>query len=173
MISTWVSNDLRDLTDKKHYLLQVWEMNDSVWFECLGKAGIHITADSQIEDFCRLLRSVKTRYPSHRLGVVLSCWHWLIRISGSWEFVLTADGWGNGPFITLMEEYWLWCRSTIPLCNSNGLPEITNVKASGDVQWEGKCCSLDFSHLVICLDMYLSDSTCLCHVMHVAERWTC
>ena len=63
------------------------------------------------------------------LGVALSCPHWLIWISGSWEFVLTAEGWGNGPFITLMEEYWLWCRSTIPVCNSNGLPEKSRMKS--------------------------------------------
>lgn len=37
--------------------------------------------------------------------------HWRIWIGGSWEFVLIAERWGNGPFITLMEEYWLWCRS--------------------------------------------------------------
>lgn len=70
----------------------------------------------------------RSLYPSHCLGVVLSCPHWLIWISGSWEFVLTAEGWGNGPFITLMEEYWLWCRSTIPVCNSNGLPEKSQMK---------------------------------------------
>lgn len=68
-------------------------------------------------------------HPSHRRGVALSCPHWLIWISGSWEFVLTAEGWGNGPFITLMEEYWLWCRSTIPVCNSNGLPEKSRMKS--------------------------------------------
>ena len=61
-------------------------------------------------------------YPSHRLALVLSWPHWLIWISGSWEFVLTAECWGNGPFITLMEEYWLCFRSKVPVCNSNGVP---------------------------------------------------
>lgn len=47
----------------------------------------------------------------------------------------------------------------IPFCNSNGLPEITDEKASWgrDVLEEGKRCSPDCWRLVICLIV------CVCH----------
>lgn len=61
----------------------------------------------------------------------LCCCHahgWRIGISGSRGFVSTAEGWENGPFITLMEDYWLRCRSMIPVCNSNGVPKKSLMK---------------------------------------------
>lgn len=107
-------------------------MNVDVWADvCSAKRQrvLHRRCPAErSEELFGLFPVRNSLYPSHCLGVVLSCSHWLIWISGSWEFVLTPEGWGNGPFITLMEEYWLWCRSTIPVCNSNGLPEKSQMK---------------------------------------------